>query len=295
MTMPQEKKRNRCGVADLHLHTIASDGTQTLSDLLTRAKATGLSCIAITDHDVISEALSGRDDVLGGVETITGVEIKATFGNVAGEILGYFVDPAAPRLRGLLEGLKRSRIERMQQMVELCSAHTGAKIAFDDVRAIAAGNLGRPHLARILIERGVVRSFDEAFGAWIGKGRPCYWPIDKPDYREVLQAVHEAGGTAALAHPCLMKVSNWDGFLDRLHEAGLDGLEVFYPYADSNGVGRSLSIDPGRMQRLAEARGFLLTGGSDDHGPSSTKESLGMIRVPYERVDALKSALPTPL
>ena len=283
------------GYADLHLHTVASDGTRTLDELLVRAKEHGLRAIAVTDHDVISVELTGRVAERGGVELITGVEIKATFDGIAGEILGYFADPAAPGLGKLLDGLKRSRVDRMRRMVDLCCEHTDAEITFDEVSAAAAGNVGRPHLARILIDKGVASSFQEAFGEWLGKGRACYWPIDKPDYREVLRSVHEAGGVASLAHPCLMKVDGWDRFLDELAGADLDALEVFYPYVTSNGIGRGLSIDPRLMRTMAEKRGFLLTGGSDDHGPGSTKESLGMVRVPYERVEVLKIALPVPL
>ena len=276
------------GYADLHLHTIASDGTQTASDLVAKAKAHALNCIAITDHDVISDELTCRVDVRNGVEVITGVEVKTTFGNVVGEILGYFVDPAAPGLRSLLGELRDSRVERMQRMVDLCRKHLEAEITFDDVRAVAAGALGRPHLARILIDRGVVGSFEQAFREWIGNGRPCYWPIDKPDYREVLRVLHEAGGVASLAHPCLMKVGKWSEFLGELAAAGLDAVEAFYPYVQSNGIGRGQSIDPRLFRSMAEKRGFLLTGGSDDHGPGSTKESIGTTRLPYSRVEALK-------
>jgi predicted metal-dependent phosphoesterase TrpH len=276
------------GYADLHLHTIASDGTRTASALVTSAKAHGLSCIAITDHDVISDELTSRVAVRHGVEVITGVEVKTTFGRVAGEILGYFVDPTAPGLRTLLDGLSGSRVERMRTMVDLCREHLDVEITFNDVRALAAGNLGRPHLARILIDRGVVGSFEEAFREWIGKGRPCYCPIDKPDYHEVLRVLHEAGGVASLAHPCLMKVEKWGEFLGDVGAAGLDAVEAFYPYAPSNGIGRGQSIEPTLFRSMAEKRGFLLTGGSDDHGPGSTKESIGTIRLPYERVEALK-------
>ncbi|MFC2077520.1 PHP domain-containing protein [Candidatus Bipolaricaulota bacterium] len=283
------------GYADLHLHTVASDGTQTLSTLIARAKAHGLSCIAITDHDVISSELVNRVGVYGGVEVITGVEVKATFGDIAGEILGYFVDPDSPGLRSMLDALKRSRVGRMRRMVDLCREHAGVEITFDEVRAIAAGNLGRPHLARILMDKGVIGSFEEAFGVWLGKGRPCYWPIDKPDYREVLDAVHDAGGVASLAHPCLMKIEDWPGFLDEPRVAGLDAIEAIYPYRASSGIGRGMSIDPRLMRTMAEQRGFLLTGGSDDHGANSPKESLGTIRLDYERVEALKAALPVPV
>jgi predicted metal-dependent phosphoesterase TrpH len=283
------------GYADLHLHTIASDGTCTLAETVRRAREHGIFTVAITDHDVVADGLSGRVTSENGVEVITGVEIKSTFQGVAGEILGYFADPHHEELRAMLDALKRSRVDRMQRMVEFCCEQAGAAITFDDVRAVGPGNVGRPHLARVLIDRGLVDSYEQAFAEWLGKGRPCYVSIDKPDYREVIRIVHAAGGVASLAHPCLMTVGGWDRFLDELAAAGLDGLEVFYPYRASNGIGRGLTIAPGLMRTIAEKRGFLLTGGSDDHGPNSTKESMGTIRIPYERVAALKAALPVPL
>lgn len=266
-----------------------------MAETIRRAREHALASIAITDHDVIGRGLPERVTSEYGTEVITGVEIKTTFADVSGEILGYFVDPKAPALHDLLEGLKRSRVERMKRMVDLCREEIGVGITFDDVRAVGPGNVGRPHLARVLIDRGVVDSFDEAFGEWLGKDRPCYAAIDKPDYRDVVRIVHEAGGAASVAHPCLMRVSSWDRFLDDLAAAGMDALEVFYPYREDTGAGRGLSIPPALMRTMAEKRGFLLTGGSDDHGPNSTKESLGTIHVPYEHVEALKAALPLPL
>ncbi|MFC2079781.1 PHP domain-containing protein [Candidatus Bipolaricaulota bacterium] len=274
--------------ADLHLHTIASDGTQTVETLVRRAKATALHCIAVTDHDIISPDLASRVTSMQGLEVITGVEVKAMFGEVEGELLAYFVDPANPGLSGLLAPLSASRDERMMRMVELCREHLQIDIDYAEVRAEAGGgNVGRPHLARILIEKGVVDSFQEAFATLIGKGCPCYHAIDKPNYRDAIRVLKEAGGAVSVAHPCLMKISNWDDFLDELKVAGIDGLETVYPY---DPLSRDLTIEPWLMAEKAEQRGFLVTGGSDDHGPDATKESLGTIRLPYEHVEALRRA-----
>jgi len=280
------------GTADLHMHTIASDGTVTVIEQVRRAKAAGLSCIAITDHDVISDDLTERVTMIHGIEVITGVEIKADFDGVTGEILGYFVDPVSDELRSFLTGMEAARIERMEEMIRRCRDEMGIDIGLEDVRAVAVGNLGRPHLARVLVSKGIVGGFSEAFDRFLKRGAPCYAPIEKDNFRDVLQIVHRAGGVTSLPHPCLMKVPEWDAFLDELTEAGIDAIEAFYPYDPSS---RSLTIEPRLLQTMAEKRGFLLTGGSDDHGPDSTKESLGSIRLPYERVEALRAALPIPL
>jgi len=273
------------GYADLHLHTIASDGTQTVETLVRRAKATALHCIAITDHDIISPDLASRVTLMQGLEVITGVEVKAMFGSVEGELLAYFVDPAHPGLMDLLGPLSASRDDRMKKMAALCCEHLGIDIDYAEIRAEAgAGNVGRPHLARVLMERGVVESFQEAFGTLIGKGCPCYSAIDKPDYGDAVRILKAAGGVVSVAHPCLMEITEWDEFLGELAAAGVDGLETVYPY---DPLARNLTIEPWLLAEKAEQQDFLVTGGSDDHGPGG-KESLGIIRLPYEHVEALK-------
>jgi len=278
--------------ADLHMHTVASDGTVTIEEQVHRAKAAVLSCIAITDHDVISDGITARVAEIHGIEVIAGVEIKADFDGVTGEMLGYFVDPRADELRTFLAGMETARVERMEEMIRRCREELKVELDLKDVRAVADGNLGRPHLARVLVDRGVVADFSEAFHRLLKRGAPCYASIEKDDYRRVVEIVHRAGGVASLPHPCLMKVADWDAFLDELAAAGVDAIESFYPY---DPVSRSLSIEPQVLRTMAEKRGFLLTGGSDDHGPNSTKESIGAIRLPYERVEALRAALPAPL
>jgi len=271
--------------ADLHLHTVASDGTQTIDELICRAKATALHSIAITDHDIISPELSTRVTFRHGLEMITGVEVKAMFGDVAGELLGYFVDPGNEGLQTLLGPLSASRNERMERMVALCQQHLDIDMTYQEVLAESGGgNVGRPHLARVLIKKGAIDSFQEAFATLIGKGCPCYCAIDKPDFRDAVRILNEAGGAVSVAHPCLMNVADWDLFLDELKHAGVDGMETVYPYDPQ---ARNLSIDPWLLAGKAEARGFLVTGGSDDHGPGG-KESLGKIRLPYLHVEALK-------
>jgi len=271
--------------ADLHLHTIASDGTQTVESLVRRAKAAALHCIAITDHDIISPDLTSRVTSIHELEVITGVEVKAMFGDVEGELLAYFVDPAHEGLEGLLGPLSASRDERMLKMVELCREYLSVDIDFAEIRAMSGdGNIGRPHLARVLIEKGAVENVQEAFATLIGKGCPCYYAIDKPDYRDAVRTLKAAGGAVSVAHPCLMKVPDWDAFLDELTDAGVDGMETVYPY---DPLARNLTIEPWLLAEKAQERGFLVTGGSDDHGPGG-KESLGTIRLPYSHVETLK-------
>lgn len=271
--------------ADLHLHTDASDGTQTFDTLVRRAKATAFHCIAVTDHDIISPDLVSRVMSVHGLEVITGVEVKAMFGDVEGELLAYFVDPAHAGLQELLGPLSSSRDDRMMHMVELCRDHLGIDITYEEVLAESGGgNVGRPHLARVLIEKGAVETFQEAFATLIGKGCPCYDAIEKPAFQDAISILKDAGGAISVAHPCLMKIPDWDVFLAELVDAGVDGMETVYPY---DPLSRNLSIEPWLLAEKAQRRGFLVTGGSDDHGPGG-KESIGVVRLAYEHVEALK-------
>ena len=273
------------GFGDLHLHTTASDGTQTVEQLVRRARSTGLTTIAITDHDTLSSALEKRVQEIDGVEVIAGTELKVDFGDARGELLAYFIDPHAEALRSLFANMQAKREERMDRMIERCSEHLGVSISPGEVRAAAGGSLGRPHLARLLVKHGVVPTQEEAFHRFLGTKRPCYVSMHKPTLDEVLSAVREAGGVTSLAHPCLMKVDDWPRFLEKIHQAGVDGIETYYAYRNYR---KPLNVPPRRLASLAEDFGLLQTGGSDDHGPGSTRQSLGRVRVPPDRVAAVR-------
>jgi hypothetical protein len=275
----------RAGYADLHLHTTASDGTQSIPELAKRAAASGLCSIAITDHDTISCDLTQRVTRIGGLEVITGVEIKVDFDGIPGELLGYFIDPRAQAMTDLFSFMKEERERRMAEMVERCQELLDLDISVAEVRALAGGSIGRPHLAQILVEKGTAVSMRDAFDRFIARGQPCYVSLARLGFREAARAVHGAGGVASLPHPCFMDVPDWERFLTRIHAEGVDGIEVFYPYRSAAGT---LHISPEMLMSLAKEKGFLLTGGSDDHGPHSVKETLGSVRVAYEHVVAMK-------
>lgn len=273
------------GYADLHLHTVASDGTQTVGEVVARAKAAALSAIAITDHDAVSRDLVGRSNRINGVEVITGVELKTDFDGVSGELLAYFIEPNHPELLELLASMERARVTRMERMVAKCR-DAGIDLDMSDVRNHAKGNVGRPHLARALKEKGAIDELDEAFIRFIGRGQPCYVPLEKVSLREAVRVLRAAGAAISVAHPCLMRVADWDPFFSLLAEAGVDALESVYPYRDPRSA--DLSISPELLAAQAAKHGFLTSGGSDDHGLGSTKVSLGQVRLSYEHVEALK-------
>jgi len=273
----------RC--ADLHLHTTASDGTQDIPTLISRAKARGMSTIAITDHDIISEDLTERVTEISGMEVITGVELKVDYDGVPGELLGYFIDPLSAPMQELFAFMRSARERRMEGMVKRCREHAGIDVSIGEVRSVAAGSIGRPHLAKILVDKGVVKTMREAFDRFIGEDGECYVRLERPEFRDATDAIHAASGVASVPHPCFIAIDDWDAFSDTLLAAGVDGIESFYPYAGNDS---RLHISPEEVRGIAERKGFLLTGGSDDHGPNSVKDMLGAIRLPYRYVEMMK-------
>ncbi|MFO8033820.1 MAG: PHP domain-containing protein [Candidatus Bipolaricaulota bacterium] len=273
--------------ADLHLHTRWSDGTLYLKEAVRRAHSAGYDCVAITDHDTIGPELTTPIQVLEGAEVITGVEIKADILGHRGEVLAYFVDPFSPKLRELIDHIAQARIERMKEMISLCNLSLGLRLDYESVAHLTDGSVGRPHLAAALVEAGAARSNEEAFQRFLSRGAPCYVPLPRPGFPEVVSAVRAAGGVAALAHPAFLPIEDWQASLAELQDMGMDGLEVYYPYE----TGRApLYISSAELAAFAEALGLIPTGGSDDHGPDSVNDSLGSVRVPYGVVERLAGA-----
>jgi len=272
--------------ADLHLHTRWSDGTLDLGALVRRAQRSGLAAIAVTDHDTIGPDLRSPVSCVDGVEVICGVEVKAEIAGKRGEILGYFLAPGHPALAELFGWMSEARRRRMEQMVALCQEFFGSPIRFAEVTTGAAGSVGRPHLAAVLIQRGLALDYEDAFRRFLTEGAPCYVPLPRPTSRQVIAAIRAAGGVASLAHPCFLTFPDWEELLAALTEEGLAGAEVYYPYESSRQV---LRADPTTVEAIVRKLGLIPTGGSDDHGPGSVKDSMGSVRVPYSVVEKLRA------
>lgn len=271
---------------DLHLHTVWSDGTLSVADTARRAKAAGFCAIAITDHDTVGPELSAPRRCLAGLEVICGVEIKADVLGQRGEILGYFIQPRHPALQELFSWMAEARVERMREMVARCRDRLGIGVTYEEVAARAGGSVGRPHLAAELVRHGVARDYQEAFDRFLGQGGECYVPLPRATSRRVIEAIRAAGGVAALAHPALLQLSDFEAALLQLKEEGMVALEVDYPYDPGR---NEISITVEELRALANKLDLIPTGGSDDHGPGSVRESLGLIRVPYEVVERLSA------
>jgi len=271
---------------DLHLHTKWSDGTLSVADTARRAMAMGFSAIAITDHDTVGPELRAPLEERAGIQVICGVEIKADVLGERGEILGYFIQPGHPALRELFSWMARARVERMREMVRRCREALGIPLTYEEVAARAGGSVGRPHLAAELVRHGVAKDYQEAFDRFLGQGGECYVPLPRAESARVIEAIRAAGGVAALAHPALLSLPDFEAALLRLREEGMAALEVDYPYDPAR---NALSVSVEELRALAEKLDLVPTGGSDDHGPGSVRESLGLVRIPYEVVERLSA------
>jgi predicted metal-dependent phosphoesterase TrpH len=282
-------RRLDAGVADMHLHTTTSDGTATVSDRLTQAADRDLDTIAITDHDVVPDAVSERTTCRNGVELVAGVEVRADLFDTKVEILGHFVDPTDSTLQATLERAREFRVERNRTLVESVADETGLDVTHDSLAASVEGGLGRPHVADLLVEEGVIDSIGAAFEEYLGEEGVCFVPMERHPYQRVIDAIHSAGGVASLAHPGRIRASVEvvEEMVATLAEAGLDGIEVPYPYAgdrseDYAAVGVEAAAD------LAEEYGLLSTGGSDCHGPGSGKFRIGDVRLTASEMAAIR-------
>jgi len=272
------------GVADLHTHTVASDGTSTIAERLDQARERDLPVLAITDHDCIVDTLTHCVTRHGDVTVITGVEVRADLDGEKVELLGYFVDPDADRLQNVLAQAREYRAERNRELATRLSEATGVAVDHDDLSASVAGMLGRPHFARHLAAEGVVDSIGGAFTEYLGDDAAAYVPMERVPHERVIEALHDAGGVVSLAHPGRMDGLDVPATVATLADAGLDAVEVRYPY------GPDPDTTVSEAAALAAEHDLLRTGGSDCHGPDSEKFRLGEVRVPRADLRALAEA-----
>jgi len=279
---------------DFHTHTCVSDGSLTPTELVRRAAANGVTGIALTDHDTVDGIAEARaEGERCGIEVLGGIELSVNEadGSRAMHILGLGLEDPAP-LRARLEALRRSREERAARIVGHLRRN-GVALELAAVEAQAAGGaVGRPHVARALVELGAVRDVDEAFTRWLRRGRPAFEPNAELSAREAIEMVHAAGGVAVLAHPPLSGGVDSPGglaaFVERLVPLGLDGLEIWHP-SHKPTVAR-------RLRRIAAAHGLLETGGSDFHGADRPDVEVGRgrggkLRIGRDVRDALERRL----
>jgi len=260
------------GRIDLHLHTTYSDGTATPAAVATQAAARRVGLIAITDHDETAGIIEAQQAGQAlGVTVISGVEINTDSGHEEIHILGYGFPIGSPILAEGLQALRASRLERAAKIVERLNA-LGYPLKLDRVLAIAgSGSVGRPHIARALVQEGFARSSSDAFSNLIGRGCPAHISRKPFTAEDAIALIHRAGGITSLAHPG--KLGDPARVVRELQPAGLDALEAYHSDHSAGAVKRLLQI-------AADAR-LLVTGGTDSHGPGSPRVvAIGSLDIP---------------
>ncbi|MDE2060463.1 MAG: PHP domain-containing protein [candidate division NC10 bacterium] len=271
---------------DLHLHTKASDGALQPAELVETAARIGIRVIAVTDHDSvdgIAEAQEAASDL--AIDVIPGIEVSANLDGDEIHVLGYLLDAGDSSLQKALRRLQEDRLVQAQAMVERLGA-LGHPLEWDRVMAIAnGGSVGRPHIAKALVERGAVASVDEAFARFLRRGGPGY--VESPKFlpQEAVSLIRQAQGVPSLAHPIIVGASDYHLDLERLlpmmMEAGLEGIETYYKGYTPEITATLLAV-AGRHR-------LIPTGGSDFHGGGVVADAeLGGVEVPLETVERLR-------
>jgi hypothetical protein len=277
---------------DLHIHSTASDGTLTPAEIIALARRLGLGAISITDHDSIA---GSREAVLGGIPEdlgfLTGVEISAEpppsypgAGSI--HILGYGMRLDDPELNGTLHKLQDARKDRNPQIIARLNK-LGIPIRLEEVeREAGDGQPGRPHIAKLLVKKGLVGTIDDAFDRYLGNGRPGYVDKFRIECCRAIELINAAGGVPVLAHPCLLELESdqqLDEILREMMAMGLKGLEVYFT---DHTAEQTL-----RYAELAKRCDLLMTGGTDFHGGTLPETRMGVgkgdLHVPFALYEKL--------
>ena len=273
---------------DLHLHTTFSDGSRTPTDVLTLAGKAQVSALAITDHDTVAglpEAIAAGRSL--GIEVIPGIELSSRWGQMELHILGYFLDWNDRELQRELTRFQDARHVRNPRIIEKLNA-LGIDLTYEEVRSLAGNDsVGRPHIARVLIEKGYVTSAKEAFDRYLADGAAAYVPRELPEPAEAMAVIRAARGIPVLAHPSWLDRS--EGIYkicEQLKAVGLAGIEVHYSSHRPEQTAAYLEV--------ARRLDLLVTGGSDFHGVTKPEVEVGIgrgqLKVPEALLEPLRKA-----
>ena len=269
--------------ADLHLHSNKSDGILSPEEVVLQAAKLGLAAISLTDHDTVEgipEALDAGAKY--GVQVVPGIELNTSADNGELHILGYYILHTDTKLLDTLKGIKEARVRRIRSIVQKLNG-LGFEITFDQVlkKAGKADSMGRPHIARLLLEKGYVSTVKEAFEKYIGYGGPAYVERHKLLPREVIALIKDCGGVPVLAHPGILSSSN---YIDLCIREGIQGIEACHS--------RHTEEQAAAFREIARRHDLIVTGGSDCHGEFKFdgKMLMGRYTVDARAVERLKEA-----
>ena len=272
--------------ADLHLHSNYSDGVQSPTEIIKSAEKIGLAGIALTDHDTLdglSEFITAESST--PLKRVPGVEISTETDGREAHVLGYYIPEKPVKLLRELHNLATARERRIPKIIGKLE-HLGYDINHAEVQD-ALGNAsspGRPHIARLLVEKGFVDSIEEAFGRLLGAGKPAYVRKERMDTKRAILLLRMEGAVPVLAHPLTIPNTNLRELLIELSEIGLEGVEIEYDYGHLDMEGTSEDV-----RTATKGLDLILTGGSDAHGEPSHGH-IGDVTVSLSVIDELHEA-----
>jgi len=256
---------------DLHTHSNASDGSYSPGDLVKLAAESGVTTLALTDHDTVSgvvEAVVAGKNF--GVTVIPGVEISIDFSPGTMHICGYYLDIDNPELQAGLNFVQVARRNRNPRIIEKLKV-LGLNITLDEVKAVAGPDqLGRPHFAKVLVQKGYANDTQEAFNKYLAKGAPAYMDKQRLPLAQAVAMIKAAGGVAVLAHPVQLRLETMADYLTKFTElktAGVEGIEAFNSYQSE--------AENQQFYGITKELDMLITAGSDFHGEIKPKVKLG--------------------
>jgi predicted metal-dependent phosphoesterase TrpH len=270
------------GQVDLHVHSTASDGRLSPTEVIREAAGRGLKYIALADHDTVDgiDEAKKAAKAFPGLTVIPAIEISTDIPQGEVHILGYFIDYTDAEFLARLEEFKHSRLKRAEQMVAKLGK-LGMPIEWRRVLELAGSStIGRPHIAQAMLEKDYVPSFKDAFDEYLGHGKPAYVEREKMLPAEAVGIIIKAKGLPVLAHP--LTIEDPEGLITELVPAGLVGMEAYYGEYDAEEVEGLVA--------LAQKHGLIATGGSDFHGIEreiDEETAIGGSNVPLEAVERL--------
>ncbi len=267
---------------DLHTHTTASDGANSARALVRLAHVKGLQALAISDHDTtdaLDEAIAAGHEL--GVEVVPAVEMSTDVGDGEVHILGYFIRYHDEQFQSLLHTLRQARLGRARKMVDKLAA-LGMQLDWQSVKSFAGdGSVGRPHVAKAMVEAGYVPDIKSAFNRYIGRNGPAYVERYKLTPAEAVQSIRAVDGLAVIAHP--LDGAGSIPMIAPLAAAGLGGMECYYTGYTSDQIAL--------LETIAHKYGLVTSGGSDFHGEGVAANAiLGQPPVPYSVLAAMRAA-----
>ncbi|MDR0567980.1 MAG: PHP domain-containing protein [Spirochaetaceae bacterium] len=272
---------------DLHTHSSASDGSYSPEELMRRAGERGLHAIALTDHDTLAglNAARAAAETLG-IGFIPGIEIEITWEPGEFHLLGLGVRRPSPAFGAALAELGSLREARNREIIRKMQS-ANMDVSYEDLLAIACGPcIGRPHFAALMMRKRIVKSREQAFDRYLGKGRPLYVPKEGLEFRRAADIIKDAGGIAVLAHPLSLYIA-WGRLPDlikNLKDQGLDGIEAWHPTAKAHSCKR--------LEALGKSLGLYITAGSDFHGEARPDRKLGLTAGNRKIEDSVLTVLP---